>query len=149
MKRITLLTLIALLTSCAITKPREEVVYNYKDSTVVHHIDSIKIIPVEKVVDIVTSYDTLRLETSLAKAEAHVDTMTHTLKGKIENKQGYTQKTKIEYRDRIIRDTTKIKVPYEVEKEVVVKPKIYPFLLWYFIISILIIGLYVYFKIKR
>lgn len=148
--KLTLLTLLTLLlTSCGVTKHREEIIYNYKDSTLVHQVDCLKFIPVERYVDVVRQYDTLKMETSLAKAQSYVDTTTHTLKGNLENKKGYSQKVKIEYRDRIIRDTTTIKVPYEVVKQVVRKPKIYPFLLWYFISSILIFGLLTYFQFKK
>ena len=137
-----------MITSCAITKPREEIIYTYKDSTVVHQVDCLKFIPVERIKDIVPVYDTLKMETSLAKAQSYVDTTTHNLVGKIENKKEIQFKTKIEYREKIIRDTTTIRVPYEVVKTEVRKPKIYPFLLGYFIISIITLALLIYFKLK-
>lgn len=114
------------ITSCGITKPRyidiEKVVYTYRDSTIFNVKDSIVLIPVEKIVDIVPSYDTLKLETSLAKSKAYVDTLTHSLKGSIENKDKAQFQYKIveverlvEVRDTLIKTETK-EVPVEVIK---------------------------------
>lgn len=110
---------------------RDSIVYNIVDSTVYH--------PVEVVKDVVPVYDTLKLETSLANAEAYVDTTTHTLKGKIENKKDIVYKykyiTKTEYKDSI-----QIKeVPVEVEK-IVTKTKhpFYESILWLFSLCFLV-----------
>ena len=46
----------------------EKEVVNYKDSIRIR--DSIVVIPVERIVDVVPAYDTLRLETTQAKAKA-------------------------------------------------------------------------------
>lgn len=102
--------------------------YTYKDSTAIK--DSLRIIdlPVERIVDRVAVYDTLVLETSLAKSTAWVDTAKHVLVGNIENKR--KANVKIEYRERFIyRDsiyTKEVPVPYEVTKEVTK----YPTLFW-------------------
>ena len=144
--------------SCSVTKPtiipsteivnvRDSVVYNIVDSTVIH--------PVEVIKDIVPVYDTLRLETSLAEAEAYVDTTLHLLRGSIKNKEGYS--VKIKYVDRIeYRDSIQIKevpVPYEVEKIVRKNPWYFPIVLIFGIIGlaaiiICIVKLYVKARLK-
>lgn len=90
----------------------------YRDTTIYR--DSIIYTPVEVVKEVVPQFDTLNIETSLATASAYVDTTTRTLKGKIENKKGITEK--IKYKDRIVyRDSisrVEIPVPVEVVKEV-------------------------------
>ena len=64
------------------TTSNEKIEIVYKDS--IRYVDSTVIIPVERYVDIVRSYDTLELETSQAKAKAWVDSIF--LRGEIENK---------------------------------------------------------------
>lgn len=64
------------------TTSNEKIEIVYKDS--IRYFDSTVIIPVERYVDIVKSYDTLELETSQAKAKAWVDSIF--LRGEIENK---------------------------------------------------------------
>lgn len=85
--------------------------------------DSTVVIPIERIVDIVATYDTLKLETSVASSTAYVDTTVHKLVGKIENKQGvqyrYIYKDRIEYRDSI--RTVEKPVPVEVVKSVTPK----------------------------
>lgn len=103
-----------------------ETVYVYKDTTIIHtdtiHID----LPKESQTDVVIPTDTLRLETSIAKAEAYIDTVTNTLKGSIENKDAQIEK-EIVYKDKIIEKQVFKEIPIEVVKEVKVKEK--P---WYF-----------------
>ena len=65
------------------TTSNEKIEIVYKDS--IRYFDSTVIIPVERYVDIVRSYDTLELETSQAKAKAWVDSIF--LRGEIENKE--------------------------------------------------------------
>lgn len=120
-------------------QPSTQVQVTYKDSTIVK--DSIRIVdlPVERIVDMVAVYDTLELETSLAKSRAWVDTSRHALVGGIENKK--QAKIKVEYRERLIyRDSIYIKevpVPYEVEVE---KVK-YPTLFWILLVfAVTVIG---------
>ena len=94
-----------------------------RDSVAIHT-DTVKVeIPVERYVDVVPAYDTLRLETTLAKSEAFVDTLTHTLKGKLEHKPGalttdvkYVERVRVEYRDSLV--TKEIPVEVEVVREV-------------------------------
>lgn len=138
-------------TSCGITKPRyidiEKVVYTYRDSTIFNVKDSIVLIPVEKIVDIVPSYDTLKLETSLAKSKTYVDTLTHSLKGSIENKDKAQFQYKIveverlvEVRDTLIKTETK-EVPVEVIKYK--RDKLFWWLLSYAGITISILIIYI------
>lgn len=127
---------ILLIAACGVCKPnvpgpsnqvniRDSIVYNIIDSTVIH--------PVEVIKDIVPQYDTLKMETSLAEAQAYVDTSLHVLRGSIKNKEGYTQK--IKYVDRIqYRDSIQVvKEPYPVEIEKKVKTHYsYEKILWFF-----------------
>ena len=114
----------------------EKEVVNYKDSIRIR--DSIVVTPVERIVDIVPIYDTLKLETTQAKAKAYVDTALHLLRGSIENKD----KSKTEVRE-VIKfvertDTIYIEkpVPYEVEKKVRYVPAIYKLSLIFMIAAI-------------
>ena len=102
-----------------------------RDSIVIHQVDSVVYTPVEVIKDIVPIYDTLKLNTSLAEAEAYVDTSLHVIRGSIKNKKGITEK--IKYLDRVeYRDSIKIEqVPYPVEVEVVkTKHPFYESILW-------------------
>ena len=117
-------------------KEVEKEVTNHKDSIRIR--DSIVVIPVERIVDIVPIYDTLKLETTQARAKAYVDTTLHLLRGSIENKD----KSKTEVRE-VIKfvertDTLYIEnpVPYEVEKQVKYVPAIYKLSLIFMIATI-------------
>ena len=119
-------------------KEIEKEVTNYKDSIRIR--DSIVVIPVERIVDIVPQYDTLKMETTQAKAKAYVDTTLHLLRGSIENKN----KAKTEVRE-VIKfvertDTLYIDkpVPYEVEKQVRYVPAIYKLSLIFMIVTIVL-----------
>lgn len=114
----------------------EKEVTNYKDSIRIR--DSIVVIPVERIVDIVPIYDTLKLETTQARAKAYVDTTLHLLRGSIENKD----KAKTEVRE-VVKfveraDTLYIEkpIPYEVEKKVRYVPAIYKLSLIFMIATI-------------
>ena len=116
----------------------EKEVTNYKDSIRIK--DSIVVIPVERIVDIVPQYDTLKMETTQARAKAYVDTTLHLLRGSIENKN----KAKTEVRE-VIKfvertDTLYIDkpVPYEVEKQVRYVPAIYKLSLIFMIATIVL-----------
>lgn len=113
---------------------------NYIDSLVIR--DSTVIIPIERIRDIVPEYDTLTMETTVAKSVSYVDTLTHTLKGNLENKQG--QITKYVYKDRVVyRDTTITKeIPVEVPVPQKYIPKFYKSCTWgFFILLVLVIGI--------
>ena len=129
-------------------KEIEKEVVNYKDSIRIR--DSIVVIPVERIVDIVPQYDTLNLETTQAKAKAYVDTTLHLLRGSIENKE----KAKTEVRE-VIRfvertDTIYVEkpVPYEVEKRVRYVPKFFKFTALFFVGVILLIIIRIVLKYK-
>lgn len=117
-------------------KEVEREVVNYKDSIRIR--DSIVVIPVERIVDVVPAYDTLNLETTQARAKAYVDTTLHLLRGSIENKD----KAKTEVRE-VVKfvertDTVYVEkpVPYEVEKKVRYVPAIYKLSLIFMIAGI-------------
>ena len=144
-KIILLLSVMGMMVGCGILckpsnpQPSTNVHVNIKDSTVIK--DSLRLVdlPVERIVDRVAIYDTLELETSLAKSRAWVDTTKHTLVGSIENKKNAN--IKVEYRERFIyRDsiyTKEVPVPYEVTKEVTK----YPTLFWVLLVfAIMVIG---------
>ena len=153
MKKISAILLILIfLSSCSCFKniPREEIHYVQKDSTILKIVDSVRYIPVERYVDIVRSYDTLKLETSLASSTAFVDTNTHTLKGKIENKKGVEKCVKIveKYVEKC--DTIYVKVPVTVEvvKEKKVVPKWCWYLLEFVVLVILVYAVKFYLKLR-
>ena len=119
-------------------KETEKEVTNHKDSIRIK--DSIVVIPVERIVDVAPVYDTLKLETTQARAKAYVDTTLHLLRGSIENKD----KAKTEVRE-VIKfvertDTLYIDkpVPYEVEKQVRYVPAIYKLSLIFMIATIVL-----------
>lgn len=152
MKKCLILSLILFLNACGICNhlPQEHVVV--RDSVAVHIKDSINWIPIEKIVDVVAQYDTLNLETSLALAQSYVDTTTHTLKGKIENKQGaeFQYKEKIVYRykqDTLWKDKP-VPVPVEVEKIKEVVPRWAWYLLALFVLEAICVGIRIYIKLK-
>lgn len=126
----------------------EKEVTNRKDSIRIR--DSIVVIPVERIVDVVPTYDTLKMETTQARAKAYVDTALHLLRGSIENKE--QAKTEVREAVKFVErtDTLYIEkpIPYEVEKRVRYVPSFYKFCLWWFIGSVLLIALYVILKIK-
>lgn len=118
----------ALFASCSTVKyipveGKTETVVNYIDSVRVK--DSVVVVPIERIVDIVAQYDTLYLETSLAKSTAYVDTTFHALRGSIENKEQIIYRNR--WKDRIVEKTDSVyiekPVPYEVEVVKTVTPK--------------------------
>lgn len=117
----------------------------WKDSTIYVQV------PIERYVDVVPVYDTLRLETELAQAEAYVDTLTRTLKGNIENRKE-PFKTIIKYQDRkveIRKDSIITKeIPVEVETIKKVVPRWCWYLLAFNLICLIAFGFYLYLKLK-
>lgn len=143
---ILILSILCCITACKTIQYvpiKGDTVVEYRDTTIWK--DSLIYTPVEVVKEVVPYMEPLYMETSLAKAEAYVDTTTNTLKGKIENKKGITEqikwREKIVYKDSIVTQ----EIPVEVEK-IITKTKhpFYEWLLW--VISILSIG-YVAIKI--
>lgn len=129
-------------------KETEREVINYKDSIQIR--DSVVVIPVERIVDVVPAYDTLNLETTQARAKAYVDTTLHLLRGSIENKD----KSKTEVREvvRFVERTDTIyvekPVPYEVEKRVRYVPSFFKFTALFFVGVILLIIIRIVLKYK-
>lgn len=147
-----IVSILIFLSSCSCFKnvPREEIHYAQKDSIILKIVDSIRYIPVERYVDIVHTYDTLKLETSLASSTAFVDTNTHTLKGKIENKKGVEKCYKIveKYIEKC--DTIYVKVPVTVEVEKPVRhiPNFFWGTLVFTLLTLGYIGLKIYLRIS-
>ena len=126
----------------------EKEVTHYEDSIRIR--DSIVIIPIERIVDVVPAYDTLKMETTQARAKAYVDTTLHLLRGSIENKD----KAKTEVRE-VIKfvertDTLYIEkpIPYEVEKQVRYVPAFFKFTALFFVGVILLIIIRIVLKYK-
>lgn len=151
MKKLAIIsTLLLLAISCGTVKPLPPATNNttVKDSTVIHIVDSVRVIPKEVIKDVVPQYDTLIMETSMAKSVSYVDTTTHTLKGTLNNKKGITEK--IVYKDKLVyRDSIQIKekpYPVEVVKEVTKYPKSYWWFLAYTVLSLIYFGVKIYLK---
>ena len=128
-----------LLGSCKTTQPtilpiEHETVIEYRDTTI--YKDSVVYIPQETVKDVTSSLDTLRMETSMAKAKAWVDTTNNVLKGTLDNKQGLQYK--YVYKDRIV---TKDSIVYNEVPVPVIQDKIIRKNPWYFPIVLLFAGL--------
>ena len=140
-----------LMVGCCSTKPtiitpKEEVKVIFKDSIVIK--DSIILTPIEMVADVNSIYDTLRMETSLAKSSSWIDTTTNSLKGFMENKKQFQQTERII--EKYIERTDTIKIvkhePYPIPEPYV--PTIYKYALIFSIIVILLIFGKIYSKIK-
>lgn len=149
-KTIAILSTAILLGSCGCLHhlPPAENNVNVKDSVRIEIRDSINWIPKEKIVNITLPNQESNLETSLAKSQAYTDSLGF-LHHNLENKEGV--KTKYVYKDRIqYRDSIQIKeVPYPVEKPVKYVPKIYKWSMAFSIFVILLIAVWIYFKIRH
>lgn len=154
MKKIVFFTLAILFVGCAsqksvVVQSKEEVKTILRDSVVIR--DSIVITPIERIVDIVPQYDTLHLQTSLAKSKAWVDTTTHSLRGEITNKEQTQNKNRIEvkYVNRVDSVFIKEPIPYEVIKEIKYVPKAYQYSMGFSIVALLFIIGFIIWKIRR
>lgn len=129
-------------------KETEKEVTNHKDSIRIR--DSIVVIPVERIVDVVPTYDTLKMETTQARAKAYVDTTLHLLRGSIENKEN--AKTEVREVIKFVERTDTIyvekPVPYEVEKKVRYVPAFFKFTALFFVGVILLIIIRIVLKYK-
>lgn len=129
-------------------KEVEREVVTYRDSVRLR--DSIVVVPVERIIDVVPVYDTLRMETTQAKAEAYVDTTLHILRGRMENKG--TTKTEVREIVKFVEKTDTLyvekPVPYEVEKPVKYVPSFYKFTLIFFIGVVLLAIIRLILKLK-
>ena len=91
----------------------------YVKDTVILKADTVRVeIPKEVVVNVVPQLDTLKMETSVAEAEAYLDTLTQTLKGSIKNKKTELKK-EIQTVEKIkfVESKVEVPVPYEVVKK--------------------------------
>lgn len=136
-----------LLSGCGTTKyvPVKET--EYVRDTVILKADTVRMtIPVEKIVEVVPAMDTLRMETSVAEAEAYLDTLTQTLKGQLKNK-----KTELKKEIQTVEKTKFVEHKVEVPVEVVKWKYRIPHWVWFSLgfnllfLLILILGI----KIKR
>ena len=133
----------------------------FKDSLIIRDstrfIDSIIYVPIprEKVMEIISQIDTSFLETSVAESQAYVDTNSLMIVHSLENKDTVL-KERIVYKDKYItetrivyKDSIQIKeIPVEVEVVKTVYPKTYWYLLGFFILVLVYIGIRIYLKFK-
>lgn len=133
----------------------------FKDSLIIRDstrfIDSIIYVPIprEKVMEIISQIDTSFLETSVAESKAYVDTNSLMIVHSLENKDTVL-KERIIYKDKYItetrivyKDSIQIKeIPVEVEVVKTVYPKTYWYLLGFFILVLVYIGIRIYLKFK-
>ena len=144
MKRL-LLFILLLLTSCSTIKyvPVKETEYVTVTETLVDTV--IKWVPPIEKVDKETKDTTSTVETSLAKSTATVSngTLHHT----IENKKD-SIKTKIVYKDKIIKQTEYKEVPVEVEVEKKVVPVWCWLLLLINILATIVFAIRLYFRFR-
>lgn len=133
----------------------------FKDSLIIRDstrfIDSIIYVPVprEKVMEIISQIDTSFLETSIAESQAYVDTNSLMIVHSLENKDTVL-KERIVYKDKYItetrivyKDSIQVKeIPVEVEVVKTVYPKTYWYLLGFFILVLIYIGIRIYLKFK-
>lgn len=142
LKIATFLMPLLLLSGCGTLKKNTE-----SENTKVIYIETEKIVmdtvTVEVPVEVTMTYsglrDTLKMETSIARAEAYIDENEMQLVGSIENKPAQIEKEvvlkyKTVTRDSLIFQTKEIPVPYEVEKT-----KIPKWCWWLLIINIAVI----------
>lgn len=125
---------------------KEEVVVRYVDSIKWHDSTITTYLTKEKVVEITKPLDTLKMETTYAKAEAYLDTNIQMLKGSLVNKDNIPIKTvikwkeKIKYKDSLVTKEFPVPTPYEVVR--------YPKTYWWFmgisLAALAFIGIKVY-----
>lgn len=82
--------------------------------TVILKPDTVRVeVPRERVVEVVPQLDTLNMETSVASAQAYMDTLTRTLKGSITNKPVELKK-ETQAIEKVKTVERKVEVPVEV-----------------------------------
>ena len=109
----------------------------YIKDTVLIKADTVKVdIPVEVKVNVVPELDTLKMETSVAEAEAYLDTLTQTLKGTLKNKKTELKKEiQVVEKTKYVEHKVEVPVPYEVVKT---KVPLWAWILLSFNVSLLI-----------
>lgn len=151
-KKIVIWCFILIITaSCSIFKEipvntTTETVYNYIDTLIIR--DSTVLIPKYVVKDVVPEYDTLLLETNLAKSKSYIDTLTKSLKGEIQNKVETVQK--IVYKDRTVyKDSIQIQEK-EIPVYVTTEKKVVPSWCWWLLgINVALLLVAVIFLLKK
>lgn len=151
-KKIVIWCVILIITaSCSIFKEipvntTTETVYNYIDTLIIR--DSTVLIPKYVVKDVVPEYDTLLLETNLAKSKSYIDTLTNSLKGEIQNKVETVQK--IVYKDRTVyKDSIQIQEK-EIPVYVTTEKKVVPSWCWWLLgINVALLLVAVFFLLKK
>lgn len=145
MKNTKLILLVAwisglLLVSCGTPKYITVTEKEYIKDTVKIKADTVKVeIPKEVIVNVVPQLDTLKMETSVAEAEAYLDTLTQTLKGSIKNKKTELQKEiQVVEKIKVVEHKVEVPVPVEVVKK---KTPRWAWVLLSFNVSILIVFL--------
>ena len=90
----------------------------YIKDTVLIKADTVKVdIPVEVKVNVVPELDTLKMETSVAEAEAYLDTLTQTLKSTLKKKKAELKKEiHVVEKTKYVEHKVEVPVPYEVVK---------------------------------
>lgn len=147
-----LIGLMLLFTGCKEILPliqREEVVTMYVDSTIWHTDTSYFEVPVEVYKDYTSLLDTLRLETNYAYTWSAVDTNNHILIGELRNKAiklpvEYKWKERIVYQDSIV--VRQVPQPYPVVEEKRYIPTFAWICIVWAIVSIVLLGIRLYFK---
>ena len=118
MKNWVLILFCLLLSGCGTTKyvPVKET--EYVRDTIILKADTVKVdVPVEVQVNVAPQLDTLRMETSVAEAEAYLDTLTQTLKGQLKNKKTELKKEiQVVEKTKYVEHKVEVPVPYEVVK---------------------------------
>ena len=107
-----------LLVSCGTPKYITVKEKEYIKDTVLIKADTVKVnIPVEVKVNVVPELDTLKMETSVAEAQAYLDTLTQTLKGTLKNKKTELKKEiQVVEKTKYVEHKVEVPVPYEVVK---------------------------------
>lgn len=94
--------------------------------------------------------DTLRITDDLGRGsmKSWVDTTNHVLAGKLTLEQS-EDRTRVEYKDREVHDTLRIKESFPVPVEVKTTPKAYPWSLALNFLFLSLTGIWIYFKIQK
>ena len=150
MKRFLLFSVLAILTACGGLKhlPPAENNHSAEVRDSVRIVDSIRIREATKYRDFAWLGDTLKIDGQRSHMWAVADTTKEAVIGGLEEDK-IEEKTRIEYRDREVHDTLRIKEPFPVPVEVKTTPKAYPWSLALNFLFFTAIGIWIYFKFKR
>lgn len=152
MRKILLFSLLSLFTCCSTLRDIETIqreVVTYRDSTIIHTDTIYTKIPVESYYDYTDLLDTLHLETSVAVAEAYLDTSAMMLKGDIFNK-AVEIPTEYIWKERIVEKTDTLYLEKTINTETVKykRDSLFWALVSYLILSLMAIALWIYLKLR-